>query len=1043
MTKKGFAFFLCCLLFPAAFSHAYWVWSPESGKFVNPEGAVQDTAEEQYDYAMQFYKEKNLDEAANQLEGLLKKFPGARIAPEAQYRLGTIYEEKSDFQKAFKAYKVLLESYPQSERLNEAIEREYRIGNLFLSGKKGKLMGLEVLPSLPRAVEIFQHIVKHAPYSDFGAKAQFRLGLTYKKWNHFDEAVQAFQTLIEQYPKSELVPDARFQLAETSFMRSQTSYRDQRALDDAMGQIDHFLTRHADAGATSEKAAKLRQEIDEKNAEKNYRIGLYYEKENYLSSALIYYGDVASRYPHTRWGDKAQAKLKTLKEPADYLNAQEKEIRQEIEITNAKLKGVTDDSLERDRLKRQMERLKQRQKSLEQNKSESIKRRKDDLKRREREWKDKYKKLEKRKKLLKKNPSEDFKRAIDRWSASLQAEKEAFSEEKEQLATWGEELGLRKKNLNLEMLPFMGEAPSELEKVRRVEAKKLYKVAGEKKTLLEEKEVLYKQHGEVATLLEEFEAKRLGLAEEEKEWSSVLETAGGELKSRHEKIKIAREEIKRLEEELRKKRSLYEKRFGIPRWLGWVTTPTGTVARSTAGIVTKSLDILNPFDSSGRLTDKNLEELLERRMHLKEKIAAQRNLTETLTQAFDAELALQEQKRLLESLEQTEKIDPHELRKSIKKLEKDIRSRYEEIEDRHKRVQKLLEELEGLTRQTQKTRRLPSAARAITAPALGFARLTKAFVVGLPNKDVEITQSASSLKADAATAETAQRLKEEIELESLLIDGKNREIVNLQRELEIMRAKASLAGGFKFRSAFVKVPYLFIGEAIESANRLVPKKNRQEVLIQRLDRETRELEVFKQELKNMEAVIEKKTSGAGSAAVPIPQPGMMLPPTAGTEDSPAKDTSEEAALRAEIQQMTERLEIQEKSYRQEKAVLESELETLSEEAGAARKDKGWARQQKQFGAREEKLRKELKGLQGDLAKIIRKESELEGEESKILEKRIQKIDTVIQKVHSKALSQDLLTERQRMEDRLSQLESRRSFLVKELERFQLPESAKA
>src|SRR3989338_7101235 len=84
--------FITCGVAPGA--HAYWVWSPESGKFVNPEGAVQDTAEEQYDYAMRLYKEKDLAEAAEQLKGLLKKYPGARIAAEAQYRLGTIYEEQ-------------------------------------------------------------------------------------------------------------------------------------------------------------------------------------------------------------------------------------------------------------------------------------------------------------------------------------------------------------------------------------------------------------------------------------------------------------------------------------------------------------------------------------------------------------------------------------------------------------------------------------------------------------------------------------------------------------------------------------------------------------------------------------------------------------------------------------------------------------------------------------------------------------------------------------------------------------------------------------
>ena len=329
--KNRKVLFLLLFLFVRAFSaHAAWVWSPESGKFVNPEGSVQGTAEEDFDYAMKFYREKNLKEAAEKFHQILKKYPSARIAPEAYYRLGTIYEETGDTLKGFKTYKTLIETYPQSDRFSEVIEREFSIGNLFFAGKKAKLAGLEILPSLPRAVEVFEHIVKSAPYSTYGDQAQFQLGLSYKKWNHYAEAVTAFQTLIDQYSKSSLLDKARFQLAETSFLRSSAEFRDQRVLDDASKEVDKFMNRYPGAEhESSEKAAKLRQAIDEKNSEKNYRIGLYYEKEKYLESAFIYYSDAAKKYPDTKWGQKAAERLKALKNPADYLGTQEKQAAEE------------------------------------------------------------------------------------------------------------------------------------------------------------------------------------------------------------------------------------------------------------------------------------------------------------------------------------------------------------------------------------------------------------------------------------------------------------------------------------------------------------------------------------------------------------------------------------------------------------------------------------------------------------------------------------------------------------------------------------------
>ena len=117
------------------------------------------------------------------------------MAPEAQYRIGTINEEKNDYVEAHKAYQSLIKSYPQSERFEEVIEREYQIGNMFLSGKKGKLLGLDIRPSLPLAIEVFQKIVAAAPYGAFGEKSQFNLGVAYKKSGSFDESLEAYQNL--------------------------------------------------------------------------------------------------------------------------------------------------------------------------------------------------------------------------------------------------------------------------------------------------------------------------------------------------------------------------------------------------------------------------------------------------------------------------------------------------------------------------------------------------------------------------------------------------------------------------------------------------------------------------------------------------------------------------------------------------------------------------------------------------------------------------------------------------------------------------------
>jgi len=1036
-TKKVITFFFLFLL-PALSLNAYWVWSPDEGKFISPEEGGQGAPQEQFEYAMQLYRERKLDKAQEQLEDLLKRHRGSQIAPEAQYFLGVIYEESDNYLKAYEAYKVVLESYPQSERIDEVIEREFRIGNLFLSGRKAKFMGLEVLPSLSKAEEIFQHIIRHAPYSEYGDQAQFRLGLTRKKAGHFEEAIEAFQAVIDSYPQSDLVSEARFQLADAAFLRSGVATRDQRALDQASDYVGHFLERYPDSTA-SEKAAKLRQEIDEKNSEKNYRVAHYYEKTNYLDSAMIYYTDVANRYPHTKWGEKAQQKLKALKEPVAFIRGEASELEQEKKDLEETLKQLpAEESYKRETLERKVERLEQKQKSLEKSKTESLRSREADLRRRKSEWKEKAKKLNKKKALLETNSSEDFKRAMDRWESLLMDEKDQIAEEEKQLASWKESLGVKERPNFLEMLPFLGEDASEIETVREIEAKKLYRVSDEKKELLEEKELLYKQYGEVNASLNSLRAQKTGL-DAEKQDLKAIETSGDEsFNLRRNKIEALRAEMEELEKRFKEKDKVYQERFGKSLWASWMAAPAALVTKPV-GALGHSLKAISPFGRGDDLEDKPIEELLELRMHLKEKAAAQQNLVDTLSQAFDQELAMQEQKRLLASLENNEEMDVRELRKSIKSVEKEIRRAYEEIQDRDERKKERVKALEDLLRQREEEAAAPvRIGRAFLTPAKVLAKGTHSFIFGRKPKDVEATESADKIEGEGPKSLEIAKMKEEIEWESLMIEVRNREIIKLRKELEILKAKSSLDGGFKFRSSLVKVPYAFLEDAIDGAKRLIPTKDREEMLIQRLNEESGALEGLKRELTAVENEINERSEspGGGPSETAAPESGDAVQETGeeGLEDG------EEMLLQQEIERLSAELEAKRREWERENSILDREVTAFRRESDQAHQKRDWKKEDKGLTSREKQLFKELDQIEKELGELIKQEERLEREETSVLEKRIEKIEHLVKQVNSKAMAQDLLREKEKMEERISQIETRRNFLARELERFQVAEN---
>ena len=61
-------FIILVLLGPSSLSFAFWMWTPETGEWVNPKFAVKDTPGEQLKYGMDFLVNKKYKEAIRELE---------------------------------------------------------------------------------------------------------------------------------------------------------------------------------------------------------------------------------------------------------------------------------------------------------------------------------------------------------------------------------------------------------------------------------------------------------------------------------------------------------------------------------------------------------------------------------------------------------------------------------------------------------------------------------------------------------------------------------------------------------------------------------------------------------------------------------------------------------------------------------------------------------------------------------------------------------------------------------------------------------------
>jgi outer membrane protein assembly factor BamD len=306
--------FIACALFLAlfpSFSHADWIWTPETGKFINPKWEVKPTPQDQLEYAQSFKDQGNCKKAIAEYKKLIKAYPRAKEAPEAEFYTGQCLEQMDNPYEAYKAYQMVIDKYPFSERAGQIVELEYNIANHLLENKGRSKWAQVVVGSDDRVIEIFRTVIKNAPYGKFAALSQYKIGLYYKAKGMYQEARDEFEKTMNDYPSSEWSQAAKFQVAMADTSRASDAQHEQKVTGIAMEEFNDFVKTHPDSELTPEAKEQMGR-LKDKEAENNFVIADFYKKQKNFKAARVYYKEVADDYADTAWGAKAKAELKMI-----------------------------------------------------------------------------------------------------------------------------------------------------------------------------------------------------------------------------------------------------------------------------------------------------------------------------------------------------------------------------------------------------------------------------------------------------------------------------------------------------------------------------------------------------------------------------------------------------------------------------------------------------------------------------------------------------------------------------------------------------------
>jgi outer membrane protein assembly factor BamD len=303
----AFALLLC-----AEAAQAQWMWTPQTGRWINLRRLPKETPALQLEYARQLMLEGKIAQAKDETDKFYKYYADSDLADNNQFLRAEILLEQGKLTSAAESLQTLLVSYPESELYDEAIAKQYEIGDALFEAGKEKMERRYWRPfkgrTLKRAADVYTMVIDNRPFTEEAAEAQYKVGLVQFTRGAYLTATYEYNRVIGDYPASQWVPEAMHGLAECYYAMALPPEYDQEPSMLAVQKIDDFAGRYP----TDARAAELqdkRVEMLNNIAEQRLGTARFYEKRRNFEAAAIYYQVVVEEYPGTPAAEEAQSWL--------------------------------------------------------------------------------------------------------------------------------------------------------------------------------------------------------------------------------------------------------------------------------------------------------------------------------------------------------------------------------------------------------------------------------------------------------------------------------------------------------------------------------------------------------------------------------------------------------------------------------------------------------------------------------------------------------------------------------------------------------------
>ncbi len=212
---------------------------------------------------------------------------------------------------AYDAYRKLLRRYPATPRYPLVVERIFLIGRLYAEGRAASttwFLGLE-MSDRSLGIEILEEFQKARERHPLADDALHSIAQARVAQEEHGLAVDAWQKLMDEYPRSEWAETAEFRIGTTFALMSDGTEYDKRPLLTALLRLRRYVERHP----TGNHVAEAREEIahlEEELAAQQVEVARFYLRRDQRYSAVRCLEEVLREYPRTDAAREA-ARLKS------------------------------------------------------------------------------------------------------------------------------------------------------------------------------------------------------------------------------------------------------------------------------------------------------------------------------------------------------------------------------------------------------------------------------------------------------------------------------------------------------------------------------------------------------------------------------------------------------------------------------------------------------------------------------------------------------------------------------------------------------------